>query len=77
MQDTAFEILDKENYRSHEAVSHSDLKLLSRPSEFHRVKLLGEEREQKDQDKLHGFAPTTTKTSRRRLKSTVGSTMTF
>jgi len=52
MQDTAFEILDKENYRSHEAVSHSDLKLLSRPSEFHRVKILGEEREQKDAYKI-------------------------
>lgn len=52
MQDTAFEILDKENYRSHEAVSHSDLKLIYRPSEFHRVKLLGEEREQKDAYKI-------------------------
>lgn len=52
MQDTAVEVLDKSEYRAHKAVSHSDLKLLSRPSEFHRVKILGEEREQKDAYKI-------------------------
>lgn len=52
MQDTAVEVLDKSEYRAHKAVSHSDLKLLSRPSEFYRIKILGEEREQKEAYKI-------------------------
>lgn len=38
----------EENYRQHPAVSNSDLKLLKRPYDFYRYKILGEEQETKD-----------------------------